>query len=47
MRDIDKLLALLEATKLDESVIEEILIGNKTLVISWNEDGSIKYWGTI
>ena len=46
MRDIDKLLALLGA-KLDDFVIEEILIGDRTLVISWNEDGSIKDWGTI
>jgi hypothetical protein len=46
MRDIDKLLALLGA-ELDDFTIEEILIGNSTLVIDWNEDGSIKDWGIL
>lgn len=46
MRDIDKLLALLGA-KLDDFTIEEILTGNSTLVIDWNEDGSFKDWGIL
>jgi hypothetical protein len=46
MRDIDKLLALLGA-ELDEFTIEEVLVGNSTLVIDWNEDGSIKDWGIL
>lgn len=46
MRDIDKLLILLDA-QLDEFTIEEILTGNSTLVIDWNEDGSIKDWGIL
>ena len=46
MRDIDKLLALLDA-ELDDFTIEEILVGDSTLVIDWNEDGSIKDWGIL
>ena len=46
MRDIDKLLALLGA-ELDDFTIEEVLVGNSTLVIDWNEDGSIKDWGIL
>ena len=46
MRDIDKLLMLLDA-QLDEFTIEDILAGNCTLVIDWNEDGSIKDWGIL
>ena len=46
MRDIDRLLALLGA-ELDEFTIEEVLVGNSTLVIDWNEDGSIKDWGIL
>ena len=48
MRDIDKLKAILpEGYLLREETIQEILIGNVTLVIDWNEDGSIKDWGTL
>lgn len=48
MRDIDKLKELLpEGHLLREETIEEILCGNATLVIDWNEDGSIKDWGIL
>lgn len=48
MRDIDKLKALLpEGYLLSEAIIQEILCGNVTLVIDWNEDGSIKDWGIL
>ena len=48
MRDIDKLKALLpDGHFLREETIEEILCGNATLVIDWNEDGSIKDWGIL
>ena len=48
MRDIDRLLALLpDGEKLDEYTIQEVLIGNATICIDWNEDGSIKTWGIL
>ena len=48
MRDIDKLKALLpDGQFLSEETIQEILCGDVTLVIDWNEDGSIKDWGTL
>ena len=48
MRDIDKLKELLpEGHLLKEETVEEILCGNATLVIDWNEDGSIKDWGIL
>lgn len=48
MRDIDKLKALLpEGYLLKEETIEEILLGNITLYIDWNMDGSIRDWGTL
>ena len=48
MRDIDKLKALLpDGHFLSEETIQEIVCGNVTLVIDWNEDGSIKDWGTL
>lgn len=48
MRDIDRLKALLpKGNLLDEETIQEILWGNVTLVIDWNEDGSIKSWGIL
>ena len=44
MRDIDKLKELLpEGHLLREETVEEILCGNATLVIDWNEDGSINF----
>ena len=46
--DIDKLKALLpEGHLLREETIQEILCGDATLVIDWNEDGSIKDWGIL
>ena len=48
MRDIDKLKELLpDVHLLREETIQEILCGDATLVIDWNEDGSIKDWGTL
>ena len=48
MRDIDRLLAFLpNGEKLDEDTIQEIIIGNATIRIDWNEDGSIKTWGIL
>lgn len=48
MRDIDKLKGLLpDGHLLREETIQEILCGDATLVIDWNEDGSIKDWGTL
>ena len=48
MRDIDKLKELLpDGHLLREKTIQEILCGDATLVIDWNEDGSIKDWGTL
>lgn len=48
MRDIDKLKVLLpDGHFLKEETIQEILCGDVTLVIDWNEDGSIKDWGTL
>ena len=48
MRDIDKLKELLpDGHLLREETIQEILCGDATLVIVWNEDGSIKDWGTL
>lgn len=48
MRDIDKLKELLpQGHYLDEETIKEILCGNATLVIDWNEDGNIKDWGVL
>ena len=48
MRDIDKLKALLpDGHFLSEETIQEILCGDVTLVIDWNEDGSIKDWGIL
>ena len=48
MRDIDKLKELLPDGHLSrEETIQEILCGDTTLVIDWNEDGSIKDWGTL
>ena len=48
MRDIDKLKELLpDGHLLREETIQEILRGDATLVIDWNEDGSIKDWGTL
>lgn len=48
MRDIDKLKELLpEGHLLKEETIQEILLGNVTLIIDWDEDGNIKDWGTL
>lgn len=48
MRDMDKLKELLpEGHLLAEETIEEILCGNATLVIEWDENGSIKDWGIL
>ena len=48
MRDIDKLIALLaDGHLLKEETIQGILRGDVTIVIDWNEDGSIKDWGTL
>lgn len=48
MRDIDKLKELLpDGHFLIEETIEEILCGNVSLVIEWDEDGNIKDWGIL
>ena len=48
MRDIDKLNELLPGEyHLSEETIEEILCGNVSLVIEWDEDGNIKDWGIL
>lgn len=48
MRDIDKLNELLPGVHLlSEETIEEILCGNVSLVIEWDEDGNIKDWGIL
>lgn len=48
MRDIDKLNELLPGVyHLSEETIEEILCGNISLVIEWDENGNIKDWGIL
>lgn len=48
MRDIDKLKEVLpDGHYLSEETIQEIIDGEVSLVIDWDENGNIKDWGTL
>lgn len=48
MRDIDKLKEMLpDGHCLSEETIQEIIDGEVSLVIDWDENGNIKDWGTL
>ena len=46
MTDFEKLCELLN-TEPTLEFLESLVLGNEQLVIFWNEDGSIKDWGTL
>lgn len=46
MTDFEKLCELLD-TEPTLEFLEALVLGNEQLVIFWNEDGSIKDWGTL
>lgn len=48
MKDIDILKSILpQGELLNEEIFEDLLLGNRHLIIDWNEDGSIKDWGIL